>query len=320
MFIEATADIGARITNAIRQAARATGAGFEYLLKTALRESNFDPNAKASTSSATGLFQFIDQTWLTTLKEAGASYGYGRYADAITKTPSGRYVVADPGMYREIMSLRADPTANALMAGAFTRRNGAELSEGIGRKPTDGELYIAHFLGASGAIRFINAAERKPQARAVDLFPEAAQANRSIFYNRRGEPRSVAQVYALLVAKHNVAGAQPAVQAAQAAPFPLAPPANAEVLDQQTGPINAYAPPPGPVFHSLFRSEGRGPVSQGVSALWGVSSPTNGTQIAAAISPPSASPASDGPPGGSGKPLDLFQFLRPEIRNLARRT
>ncbi|HEX9591052.1 MAG TPA: transglycosylase SLT domain-containing protein, partial [Bradyrhizobium sp.] len=74
--INATAATGidpsrARIAGAIKQAASTTGASFEYLLATAKMESNFDPKASASTSSARGLFQFIDQTWLGTVKEAG---------------------------------------------------------------------------------------------------------------------------------------------------------------------------------------------------------------------------------------------------------
>src|SRR5919206_1206699 len=89
MLIEATSEIASRITGAIRDAAKATGASFDYLLKTALRESNLDPDAKAPTSSATGLFQFIDQTWLGTLKRDGAALGYGKYANAITQTSSG---------------------------------------------------------------------------------------------------------------------------------------------------------------------------------------------------------------------------------------
>src|SRR5437870_1496906 len=98
----ATADVATRVTGAIRDAARVTGAGFEYLLNTALRESNLNPNAKNKGSSATGLFQFIDQTWLSTMKQSGASLGYGQYADAISKTSSGRYVVSNPAMRNEI--------------------------------------------------------------------------------------------------------------------------------------------------------------------------------------------------------------------------
>ena len=54
----------AKIAGSIRQAASTTGASFEYLLATAKMESNFNPKAAATTSSARGLFQFIDQTWL----------------------------------------------------------------------------------------------------------------------------------------------------------------------------------------------------------------------------------------------------------------
>ena len=90
----------ARVTGAIKQAASATGASFEYLLATAKMESDFNPTAGASTSSARGLYQFIEQTWLGTVKEAGGQLGYGQYADAITKTTSGDYVVVDPTMRR----------------------------------------------------------------------------------------------------------------------------------------------------------------------------------------------------------------------------
>jgi hypothetical protein len=226
----ATADIATRVTGAIRDAARVTGAGFEYLLNTALRESNLNPNAKAKTSSATGLFQFIDQTWLATMKQSGASLGYGKYADAIGRTSSGRYIVKDPAMRDQIFALRKDPTANSLMAGAFANSNAKVLTDRLGRKPTDGELYMAHFLGASGASRFIRAAEANPNGKAAALFPRAAHANNSIFYDKSGAARSLKQVYAGLVSRHNVIGntqladakATDAVQSASlATPAPL---------------------------------------------------------------------------------------------------
>ena len=97
------------MTGAIRQAARMTGTDFQYLLATAQVESNFNPNAKVATSSARGLFQFIEQTWLQTLKEQGPALGYGRYADAIARLPSGKYVVTDPRMRGAIMNMRSDP-------------------------------------------------------------------------------------------------------------------------------------------------------------------------------------------------------------------
>src|ERR1700732_2797806 len=93
-----TATVGSAVTGAIRQASQATGASFNYLLATAQVESGLNPQAGASTSSARGLFQFIETTWLATIKQAGAALGFGRYADAITQTASGNYEVRDPTM------------------------------------------------------------------------------------------------------------------------------------------------------------------------------------------------------------------------------
>src|ERR1700751_65507 len=106
MAVAGASDVAGKVVGAIRDASRATGTGFEYLLKTAMQESSFNPKAKSSKSSAAGLFQFIDQTWLATVKEAGPSLGYGRYAGAIGRTSSGRYVVANAAARRQIMNLR----------------------------------------------------------------------------------------------------------------------------------------------------------------------------------------------------------------------
>src|SRR6266852_3452320 len=98
-----------KVAGAIKQAANATGTSFQYLVATAKMESNLDPAASATTSSAKGLYQFIDQTWLGTVKEAGAQFGYGNYADAISKSASGSYSVNDPKARAAILKLRDDP-------------------------------------------------------------------------------------------------------------------------------------------------------------------------------------------------------------------
>src|SRR5579872_5470033 len=105
MIVDSTGTRTAAIVGAIRNAAQATGANFQYLLATAQVESNFNPGATVATTSAKGLFQFIDQTWLGTMKQAGPALGYGRYAAAITQTAAGTYTVADPAMRREILAL-----------------------------------------------------------------------------------------------------------------------------------------------------------------------------------------------------------------------
>ena len=119
---------GSTVTGAIRQAAQATGTSFQYLLATAQVESGLNPQAGASTSSARGLFQFVEQTWLGTMKQSGAALGYGHYADAITRTASGHYEVQrSRRCAAQILKLRNDPTANAVMAGAFTKANATLL-------------------------------------------------------------------------------------------------------------------------------------------------------------------------------------------------
>ncbi len=203
----ATAGGGPQITGAIRQAAQSTGISFEYLLTTAQIESNMNPSAQASTSSAKGLYQFIDQTWLGTMKQDGAALGLGQYADAITRSSDGRYEVSDPSMRSAILRLRNDPQASAMLAGALTRNNAALVGANIGRQPTNGELYIAHFLGADGAGKLINAASGRPQTSAAVMFPNAAAANRNIFYDHSGRARSVGEVYGKLTSLFDTARA-----------------------------------------------------------------------------------------------------------------
>jgi len=280
---------GSTVTGAIQQASQATGTSFNYLLATAQVESGLNPQAGASTSSARGLFQFIEQTWLATIKQAGPALGYGRYAAAISKNASGRYEVRDPALRSEILKLRSDPTANAVMAGAFTQSNAAALSELLGRAPSEGELYIAHFLGAGGAARLIALAASDPNAKAANFFPNAAQANSPIFYDRAtGAARSVAQVRNILTARYDVArGSQDrsavAAVAALAAPAPAvttaapaaATPDTAGMTSAFAAAVPAQTAANAQVFHGLFADASSGgrrtaPLAPVVSALWGV--------------------------------------------------
>lgn len=184
------------IEAAIRRAASATGVDFGFLLHTAKRESGLDAGAHANTSSAAGLFQFVEQTWLATLKRHGAAHGYARYADLITATPDGRFVVPQgEEAKRAIMDLRYDPHAAAVMAGELAADHAAYLRGRVGREPTGGELYAAHFLGPEGSARLIEAYHATPDANASAMFPDAAAANHGVFY-RAGRPLTVAELYA----------------------------------------------------------------------------------------------------------------------------
>ncbi|MEZ5878217.1 MAG: transglycosylase SLT domain-containing protein [Tepidamorphaceae bacterium] len=201
MKVAAQQTITDRVMSALATASERTGIGFDYLMKTAARESAFNPSAKAPSSSATGLFQFIDSTWLGVVRENGSRFGLNEEAAAIEPAGRGKFRVSDPQMRSHIMALRKDPEVAALMAGAFTEDNADYLRKAIGRDPSEGELYIAHFLGAGGAAKMIELAETSPDEKAASHFPAAAQANRSIFY-KRGGARSISDVYDNLVAKH----------------------------------------------------------------------------------------------------------------------
>jgi hypothetical protein len=209
----------------LQSAADATGVPFDYLVKTAKRESNLNPDAKASTSSATGLFQFIEQTWLGLVKREGPNLGMGEQAEAIQRDSGGRYVVPEAEARQQILALRKDPALSARLAGLFTRENRASLREALGRDPTGGELYIAHFLGAGGARELITMAEGNPDRAAASAFPDAAAANRSIFFERNGRARSAREVYGRLVSYHD--GAGPAMPAAGTALAHVDPPPSA---------------------------------------------------------------------------------------------
>jgi hypothetical protein len=203
-----------------------SGVDFEYLLQTAIRESSLNPTAKAQTSSATGLFQFLETTWLQVMKDEGPRLGYQSYADAITQNADGDFVIKDQALREEVLKLREDPQISADLAAAFTRNNGAYLQEKFGRMPSPGELYIAHFLGAGGAEAMFRAGLEDPDQIAAHLFPRQAAANKAIFYED-GTPRTIRQVYRALVSKHEVGTVDPAFatqQLAGAQPLPeLAP-------------------------------------------------------------------------------------------------
>ncbi|RZJ79149.1 MAG: lytic transglycosylase domain-containing protein, partial [Brevundimonas sp.] len=109
---------------AIRRASRTTGVDFDFLMKTARRESALNPSARARTSSAAGLFQFIEQTWLSTVKRHGAQHGYGQYADLIHQGSDGRWRV-DGSARNVVMDLRFDADAASTMAGELTASNAA---------------------------------------------------------------------------------------------------------------------------------------------------------------------------------------------------
>jgi hypothetical protein len=260
------------VVTAIKQGADKTGIGFDYLLKTAQRESALEPDAKARTSSATGLFQFIEQTWLSMMRQEGPKQGMANYAGAISEDGNGRLTVSDPALREKILQLRTDPHVATVMAGALTQKNAEQLAQALGRQPQAGELYMAHVLGARGASDLIRTVANDPTRAAARDFPDAAAANRSIFYDKGGRARSAQEVYGLLAASHantQVAAATGAMLA-QARPAGATTTASAYAAEPPVVPIAAaLAPGRAKGLIGLFSTEGpRAPVSKAVANLW----------------------------------------------------
>ena len=182
-------------------ASRRTGVDFAYLLGQAKIESSLNPTARATTSSATGLYQFIDQSWLAVIDKHGSEYGLGWAADSISRGQHGRYFVADPELRQQILDLRKHPETASVMAAQHAADNKAYLEQRLSREAEPVDLYLAHFLGVGGASKFLSVHDRAPGATAASMFPAAARANRSIFYDRSGSPRSFAEIRDRFAAK-----------------------------------------------------------------------------------------------------------------------
>ena len=182
------------IVRYIREASDSSGISFDYLLAKAGHESRFETNAAALRSSAEGLFQFTTDTWLQQMKLHGAKYGYAKLAAKIYRDGRGRYRVKNAADKDEILALRRSPRISALLAAEFAKSNKKILEDQIGVAVTSADLYLAHFMGPSGAVMLLRADKFTPHKFAADLFPEAALANPPIFYNEKGRMLTVRQV------------------------------------------------------------------------------------------------------------------------------
>lgn len=194
---------------AIRNASKTGGADFDLMMKLVKRESNFRSEIKAiskeaDSKKAQGLFQFKPGTWLAMIKRYGDKYGLGELADNI-KTSKQGYIVSDPWLRDHILNLRKDPRISAMMGAEFLKENKEILENAFKREPSDTDQYMAHFLGAGGAINFLREMKKEPGNTAAEVFPKAAKHNHGVFYNKDGSARTLKEVYSYLAASFNTA-------------------------------------------------------------------------------------------------------------------
>jgi hypothetical protein len=178
----------------IVRASRVVGADPTLLMAIADKESSFSTAVKAQTSSATGLYQFIDQTWLGVVNEFGSKHGLQQEAKQIVRAARG-FTIADPTERARILDLRREPYLAALMAAEMLKKDTLRIEQRLRRHLSAGEIYLIHFLGPDAAQQLMNAVDSSPTSVAALHFPKPAEANKSIFYaNDRG--KSVSEIRA----------------------------------------------------------------------------------------------------------------------------
>ncbi len=173
--------------------AMTAGPDKDYLLKIARRESAMNPWARADRSSAAGLFQFTENTWLCMVLQAGPQFGV-KTSFRLVRTDDGRCRTPDSAERSRLLALRYDPVLSTKLAVALTSINDKQFVDSFGRLPSDNERYVLHVFGADGGTRLLQLAAAKPDLVAASILPAAARANPSLFYDGRGHARSVAEV------------------------------------------------------------------------------------------------------------------------------
>lgn len=182
------------LVETIVHAADLAGVDPRLLMAIADKESSFVVRARASTSSATGLFQFIDSTWLHAVRDFGPRFGLDAEARAL-ESGAGGSSIADEAARQRILDMRNDAFLSTLFAAALLRREKEKLSARLGRPLSDAEVYLVHFLGPAGAQKFLSVLADKPKTGAANLLPQAARSNRPIFFTtHKRKPRSLSVV------------------------------------------------------------------------------------------------------------------------------
>jgi murein DD-endopeptidase MepM/ murein hydrolase activator NlpD len=143
-----------------------------YMRTVAMLESGGDPRAKNARSSAGGLFQFLESSYegVTGRKGSGAE--------------------------------RYDPTKSTEAMAKFSAQQKGQMEKNLGRGVSGADLYMGHFLGASGATKFLGAKDRDPTQSAAKFDPAAAKANPELYYDKQGKERNLEELYQLMTEKY----------------------------------------------------------------------------------------------------------------------
>jgi Transglycosylase SLT domain len=197
---------GPRGTSPKTEQAAPAGPSFRYLLATAKLESGMRPNAVSRNSTAAGLYQFTQSTWLSMIRDHGAKYGLADMAKAVKTSPDGSVTVEDDDLRGQILALRRDPNIAGQMTTEYAKKNAAYIEARLGRPASDVDLYAAHFFGPAGAVRLLRAVAEDGSGPAADLLKGAARANRAMFYEANGTPKSADTVFATLAKRLHDAG------------------------------------------------------------------------------------------------------------------
>lgn len=183
----------------VRRTADISGTPADYQLNMGAAESNFIITAANKESTAKGWGQFIDNTWLESIYADGDKAKLGGLSKLI-HSENNRFgmpeywVDGPPELEDAIMGFRYQIRVMGIMAALFTKQNEEKLECSLGVEIGNMGRYMAHFLGAEGAIYFYSHLKQTPGKAIRDLFPKAAKPNKCLFFvNCKGRARTLAE-------------------------------------------------------------------------------------------------------------------------------
>jgi hypothetical protein len=152
-------------------------------------ESGGKQYAANPSSSARGCFQFIDSTWLGTMKKHAAALGETELAQQIYWNGAKKeWTINDPKLLKQALDKRYDVAYSCEMGILLTKDNQAALRAVTGKEPSAGELYLAHFLGANDARRVLQHSDSSANISTL-LSADVMNSNKPIQLKKAGQSK-----------------------------------------------------------------------------------------------------------------------------------